>query len=118
MLERIGRKVAGFALGVFVTVVATGCSSSPPAAVGEEDESNAVPAGEGQRLGDTTRQRGDRKRVAEPERQPTDRQRHCAEEKRRLEVALKETQARLESAQKKLDAVLAIDRDMRANKGR
>ena len=42
-----------------------------------------------------------------------ERLRQCQEEKRRLEVALQETQSRLESTQKKLDAVIAIERNMR-----
>lgn len=43
-----------------------------------------------------------------------ERQRHCQEEKRRLELALKENQKRTDELQKKLDALLAIDRDLRS----
>lgn len=44
----------------------------------------------------------------------TERQRHCQEEKRRLELMLKENQKRADELQKKLDGVLAIDRDLRS----
>jgi len=43
-----------------------------------------------------------------------ERQRQCQEEKRRLELTLKENQKRTEELQKKLDALLAIDRDLRS----
>lgn len=43
-----------------------------------------------------------------------ERQRHCQEEKRRLEMVLKENQKRIDELQKKLDALLAIDRDLRS----
>lgn len=45
-----------------------------------------------------------------------ERLRHCQEEKRRLELALKENQKRTDELQKKLDALLAIDRDLRSRK--
>jgi len=67
-------------------------------------------------------------RIAELERQLAERQRQCAEEKRRHDLALKESQlrteqlqvrteqlqVRTEQLQKKLDALLAIDRELRS----
>lgn len=55
----------------------------------------------------------DTQRIAELERQLAERQRQCAEEKRRQELALKESQLRTEQLQKKLDSLLAIDRELR-----
>lgn len=52
--------------------------------------------------------------MSDSERLMADRQRHCQEEKRRLELALKENQKRTDELQKKLDALLAIDRDLRS----
>ena len=56
----------------------------------------------------------DAPRIAELERQLAERQRQCAEDKRRLDQALKESQLRTEQLQKKLDALLAIDRELRS----
>lgn len=63
----------------------------------------------------------DTPRIAELERQLAERQRQCAEEKRRHDLALKENQlrteqlqGRTEQLQKKLDALLAIDRELRS----
>ena len=53
-------------------------------------------------------------RIAELERQLAERQRQCAEEKRRQELALKESKLHTEQLQKKLDALLAIDRELRS----
>ncbi len=44
---------------------------------------------------------------------PNDRLRPCQDEKRRLEIALRDAQKRHDELQRKLDAVMAIDRDMR-----
>ena len=56
----------------------------------------------------------DARRIAELERQLAERQRQCAEEKRRQELVLKENQLHTEQLQKKLDALLAIDRELRS----
>ena len=56
----------------------------------------------------------DAPRIAELERRLAERQRQCVDEKRRLELALKENQLRTEELQKKLDALLAIDRELRS----
>jgi ornithine cyclodeaminase/alanine dehydrogenase-like protein (mu-crystallin family) len=53
-------------------------------------------------------------RINELERVLADKQRHCLEEKRRLDAAIKEGQKKAEDLQKKLDALLAIDRDLRS----
>jgi hypothetical protein len=56
----------------------------------------------------------DAPRITELERRLAERQRQCADEKRRLELALKENQLRTEELQKTLDALLAIDRELRS----
>lgn len=60
---------------------------------------------------------GDIQRIADLERQLAREQRQNAAEKRRLEQALKESQKQSEDLQKKLDALLNIDRELR-NRGR
>ena len=58
------------------------------------------------------------RQVAELQKQLNDRRRQSYEEKRRLERELKDTQDRLDESQKKLEAILAIDRELRrGNKG-
>ncbi len=56
----------------------------------------------------------DVQRISELERQLAERQRQCQLEKRRLELALKDNQKQSEELQKKLDALLAIDRELRS----
>lgn len=56
-------------------------------------------------------------RIRELERQLVERQRQCLEDKTRLEQALRENQKRSDDLQKKLDSVLAIDRELR-NRGK
>lgn len=53
-------------------------------------------------------------KTSDSERLMAERQRHCQEEKRRLEFMLKENQKRTDELQKKLDALLTIDRDLRS----
>jgi len=94
--------------GLLATVVLTACSSAPPALV----EGSEAPA-------TTTRAAADIQRINELERQQSLRQRQYLEEKRRLELELKESQKRGDDLQQKLDAVLAIDRELRrGSKGR
>ena len=94
--------------GLLATMVLTACSSAPPTPV----ESPETPAA-------TARAAADIQRINELERQQALRQRHCLEEKRRLELELKESQKRGDDLQQKLDAVLAIDRELRrGSKGR
>ncbi|MDD2741094.1 MAG: hypothetical protein PHV02_02410 [Rhodocyclaceae bacterium] len=50
------------------------------------------------------------------ERQLAEKQRHCLVDKRRLEAALKDNQKQADELQKKLDALLAIDRELRSSK--
>jgi len=93
---------------LFATLVLTACSSAPPTLV-ENPETPAT----------TTRSAADIQRINELERQQSQRQRHCLEEKRRLELELKESQKRGDDLQQRLDAVLAIDRELRrGSKGR
>ena len=88
--------------GLFATLVLTACSSAPPKPV----ESPEMPAA-------TTRAAADIQRINELERQLSQRQRQCLEEKRRLELDLSESQKRGDDLQQKLDAILAIDRELR-----
>jgi hypothetical protein len=61
----------------------------------------------------------DTQKISELERQLAREQRLCIADKRRLEVALKDAQKQNEDLQKKLDALLNIDRDLRnRNRGR
>lgn len=55
----------------------------------------------------------DHQRINELERQLAERQRLCLAEKRRLELALKESQKQNEELQAKIDALRAIDRELR-----
>jgi hypothetical protein len=88
--------------GLFATLVLAACSSAPPTVL----ESPVTPAA-------TTRSAADIQRINELERQQVQRQRHFLEEKRRLEFELKESEKRGDDLQQKLDAVLAIDRELR-----
>ena len=88
--------------GLFATLVLTACSSAPPTPV-ENPKTPAV----------TTRAETDIQRINELERQLSQRQRQCLDEKRRLELELNESQKRGDDLQQKLDAVLAIDRELR-----
>jgi uncharacterized protein HemX len=55
----------------------------------------------------------DVQKIAELEKQLAERQRQCQAEKRRLELALKDNQKQSDELQKKLDSLLAIDRELR-----
>ena len=94
--------------GLFATLVLTACSSAPPTLV----ESPDTPAA-------TTRAAADILRINELESQQSQRVLHFLEEKRRLGLELKESQKRGDDLQQKLDAILAIDRELRrGSKGR
>ena len=56
----------------------------------------------------------DIQKIGELEKQAADKQRQCLAEKRRLELALKDNQKQTDELQKKLDSLLAIDRDLRS----
>lgn len=60
-----------------------------------------------------SRPESDKKRITDLERRLIARQRTCLEEKRRQEQALKESMRRSEELQRKLDALLEIDRELR-----
>ena len=60
-----------------------------------------------------TRSAGDIQKINDLERQLSREQRQCLADKRRLEASLKESQKQSEDLQKKLDALLTIDRDLR-----
>lgn len=57
--------------------------------------------------------KGDGARHRESERRQAERLRQCVEEKRRLESSLQEAQKHADDLQKKLDSLLAIDRQLR-----
>jgi TolA-binding protein len=57
-------------------------------------------------------------RINELERLLADKQRQCAEEKRRQDSSLKESQKKVDELQKKLNNLLAIDRELRRSKAR
>jgi hypothetical protein len=68
---------------------------------------------------ETTHVAADTQKIGELERQLAREQRLCVADKRRLEVALKDAQKQNEELQKKIDALLNIDRDLRnRNRGR
>lgn len=54
-----------------------------------------------------------RRQLTEQQRQKAEQQRQFLEEKQRLERELKESQNRSDELQRKLDAILAIDRELR-----
>lgn len=60
-----------------------------------------------------TRAPTDIQRIAELEQQLAQQNRQCVVDKRRLELSLKDSQKQNEVLQKKLDALLAIDRELR-----
>lgn len=47
-----------------------------------------------------------------------DKQRQCLSEKRRMEIALRDSEKQVDDLQKKLDVLLAIDRELRSQKAR
>ncbi|MDP3538658.1 MAG: hypothetical protein Q8S26_08135 [Azonexus sp.] len=61
----------------------------------------------------TARSTTDVQKIADLERQMAEKQRQCLADKRRLETTLKENQKQNEELQKKLDGLLAIDRELR-----
>lgn len=60
----------------------------------------------------------DVEKIGTPEQQLAEKHRQCLVDKRRLEVALKDSQKQAEDLQKKLDVLLAIDRELRSKKNR
>jgi RNase H-fold protein (predicted Holliday junction resolvase) len=56
----------------------------------------------------------DVQKISEMEKQLADKQRQCLADKRRLEIALKDNQKQSDELQKKLDSLLAIDREIRS----
>ena len=117
------RPISVFA-GLLASLALGACSSVPPAS--HDLLQSAAPdapvvemrcAADVQRIGELDRQIFDQQRqlaqLAEKQRQLIDRQRQSIDEKQRLENQLKESQLRANELQAKLDAILAIDRDMR-----
>ena len=91
---------------IFAAVLAlTGCASKSSRQVDEVVVFEPLPT--------HSRSTLDVQKIGELERQLADRQRQCQVEKRRLEFALKDSQKHSEELQKKIDALLAIDRELR-----
>lgn len=112
MLKNPIHFLASAAKPVWVTafVLISGCAT-PPATPPESPPPPLTPLS----LDSTaTRTTPEATKPSDSERLLAERQRHCQEEKRRLEQALKENQKRTDELQKKLDALLAIDRDLRS----
>lgn len=97
--------------GAALAALMWGCAAqpvpepAPPVVIQEPPQPRAA---EPAREKEVERQTLSKRRAADLERL-----RQCQEEKRRLEAALQETQSRLDATQKKLDAVIAIERNMR-----
>ncbi len=95
-------RCVSFAAGLCGLVLLTGCNTAEqrPAEVLEPSA--------------TTSTHGEMQRINDLQRQMAERQRQCNEEKRRQEQSLKESHKRNEELQKKLDTLLAIDRELRS----
>ena len=99
-----------------LALLASGCANWPGNAV---PESETLPAAsEPLSPAALERQQADRKRIGELEHLLAERQRKCNEEKSRLEATNRESQARLDAAQTKLNKLLAVERDFRNAKGK
>jgi TolA-binding protein len=107
-------------------VLLVGCSLEP--AQPDSSATDSLPAVESPRAANVLRRApGDVERIAELEaqlailqrqladkqKQLVERQKQSNEEKQRLETLLKENQQRANELQGKLDAILAVDRDLR-----
>ena len=102
--------------GLLASLVLTACSSTPPKPVETPDQPAVSTRDEAdvQRIDELERQLAEQQRqLTERQRQLTERRRLYFEEKQRLERSLKESQSRSDELQNKLDAILAIDRDLR-----
>lgn len=95
-----------------VSLGLTGCATKNKTQVEMEGESLPVPARPGVETKKTPTP--ELQRIRELERQLVERQRQCLEDKSRLEQALRENQKRNDELQKKLDSLLAIDRELRS----
>ena len=83
-----------------------GCTANHAKQAPEVDQLGAAPL--------DPRATADSQKIGELERHLAERQRQCLAEKRRLELALKESQKRSDDLQKKIDTLLAIDRELRS----
>ena len=101
---------------LLASLVLTACSSIYPKPVERPDAPALTTRDEAdvQRIDELERQLVERQRqLVERQYQLTERRRQHLEEKQRLERDLKESQSRSNELQSKLDAILAIDRDLR-----
>lgn len=91
--------------GLCACLIIAGCASPPPSVQSRAPETETPP---------TARAAPEPAKITDAERLQAERLRHCQEDKRRLELSLKESQKRTDELQGKLDALLAIDRDIRS----
>lgn len=94
-------------------VAAFGASLAGCASIGEKSGTHEGVATVVEAAPSIPRSPADLQKINDLERQLTREQRLCLAERRRLELALKESQKQSEDLQKKIDALLAIDRDLR-----
>jgi small-conductance mechanosensitive channel len=82
------------------------CASKAPAPVESPDNAAAPP------------HTPEQLRINELERLLAEKQRQCLDDRRRQDALLKESQKKTDELQKKIDALLAIDRELRRSKAR
>ena len=102
--------------GLLASLVLMACSQIPTNTANSAGEPTARirDADDIQRIDELERQSSEyRIRLSELQRQMSERRRQYLEERQRFERELKESKDRTDELQKKLDAVLAVDRDLR-----
>lgn len=88
---------------LFAGICLSGCASQPEAPLAVATEQIVI-----------SKPTEDSLRISDSERQLAEKQRQCLSEKKKLETALKDSQKQNDELRKKLDALLAIDRDLRS----
>lgn len=88
---------------LFVGTFLFGCASRPEAPVEVPTEPVSI-----------SRPIDNSLKNSDSERQVAEKQRQCLSEKKKLEIALKDSQKQNDELKKKLDALLSIDRDLRS----
>ena len=106
------------ALALLASLLLSACSLLPQKPVEivipEAPAASARDAVDVERIDELERQLAEQQsQLAERQRQLAERRRQYLEEKQRLERELKESQERSDELRKKLDAILAIDRELR-----
>ncbi len=101
-------------LALLFCLMLSACATVPDERVEDGASVPETPSAKAERQG-----KGDGARHRESERRLAERLRQCVEEKRRQESSLQEAQKHADDLQKKLDSLLAIDRQLRyRNKAR